>query len=70
VLAIASSIGENTKAPPSAMPPNADFFKNDRRGFSESTSALAENVRDDIDSGSFNPSFDKIFCAGVMLVFF
>jgi hypothetical protein len=61
-----SSNGESIKAPPNAMPPNADFFRKSRRGFSEPFS-LFELVDDSVVSGSFNPNLDKIFCDGVMI---
>jgi hypothetical protein len=45
------------------MPPNADFFKKERRGFSgsEVTAGMSS-----IGSGSFKPSFCKNFCEGVI----
>src|SRR5215218_3937657 len=63
LCAITSSIGENIKAPPSAKPPSADFFKKLRRGFSGWlwVSAIA-------GSGSFKPILDKSFCEGVMVL--
>jgi hypothetical protein len=62
-----SSTGENMNALPNATPPNADFFKKERREFSVPSTLFSAF---ESTAGSFKPSLFNNFCAGVIFRLF